>query len=206
MIERSFRELVESTAARTPSPAGGAAAALTATLGGALLLMAVRFSRGKKKTASRDDELAEVEERLQAQVDRLQSMAERDCAAFEAVAEAYKLPQQTDAQKQLRVRAVDEAMLGAMTVPEEMMCLVRDALATIVPVVDCIATSVLSDMGVGAELLRAAAVGAMLNVRTNAGFLSDRGIADIARQRTKAIRDEIREHYTTIHAGVEAQF
>ncbi|MCA8958688.1 MAG: cyclodeaminase/cyclohydrolase family protein, partial [Planctomycetes bacterium] len=42
MIEQPFRDLVQSVAAKTPTPGGGSAAGLSACLGTALLLMVVR--------------------------------------------------------------------------------------------------------------------------------------------------------------------
>jgi formiminotetrahydrofolate cyclodeaminase len=204
MIEQTFRQLVEQTAARTPTPGGGAAAALTASLGAALLLMVVRFSRGKKKTAAREAELAAAEERLQAQIDRLLPMAERDCAAFDRVSAAYKLPKENAEHERLRARAIDEAMLGAMAVPEELICMARDVLMAIEPVADCVGASIVSDLGAGAELLRAAAEAALLNVRINARFLADRHVAAAALQRAVSVRDEVLEQHRAIGAFVEA--
>jgi glutamate formiminotransferase/formiminotetrahydrofolate cyclodeaminase len=203
MIEQTFRQLVEQTAARTPTPGGGAVAALSASLGAALLLMVVRFSRGKKKNEAREDDLAAAEQHLQAQLDRLLPVAERDCAAFDRVSAAYKLPKEGPEQEQLRARAIDEAMLGAMMVPEELICMARDAMAAVAPVTDCVSANIISDLGAGAEMLRAAAQAALLNVRINAGFLVDRKVAAAALQRAAAVRDEIREHYRAIGEVVE---
>ena len=63
MIDQTFKEIASSLAARTPTPAGGAAAALTASMGTALMLMVIRFTRGKAANADRfiDERLHSVE-------------------------------------------------------------------------------------------------------------------------------------------------
>ena len=203
MIEKSFQQIVESLAAKTPTPGGGAAAALAAAMGTALFLMVVRFSRGKKANLDKDADLAAAETTLAALLVRVQPMAERDCASFDRVSLAYQLAKETDEQKKLRGRAIEEAMVGAMVVPEETLCLVRDAFAAMVKVHGCIAKNICSDLGSGAALLEAAAEGATLNVRINAGFLADRERASIALGRVAAVRQEVTRDLAVIRAAVE---
>ena len=47
---------------------------------------------------------------------RLLPMAERDCRSFDLVSAAYGMPKDTDQQKALREKAIQEAMIGAMVV------------------------------------------------------------------------------------------
>ena len=61
MISQSFEALVASMAAKTPTPGGGAAAAMAGSMGTSLFLMTVRFSQGKKANVDREEDLACVE-------------------------------------------------------------------------------------------------------------------------------------------------
>ncbi len=203
MLEKPFQEIVDSLAAKTPTPGGGAAAALAAAMGVALFLMVVRFSRGKKANLDKDQELAEAEARLATLLQRSRPMAARDCASFDLVSSTYALPKETPEQQSLRARAVEEAMVGAMVVPEETIYLVRDVFEALIKVHGCIGKAIVSDMGSGAELLRAAAECAILNVRINAAFLSDRDRAQAALTRTHAVRQEVLKHYETVRGAVE---
>ena len=103
MIDQSFAKIVDALAQRTPTPGGGAAAALAASMGTALLLMVVRFSRGKKANLERDQDLARVEGLLESHLLRLLPMAERDCNSFDLVSKAYAMPKGTDGEIQIRV-------------------------------------------------------------------------------------------------------
>lgn len=203
MIDKPFHELVELLAARTPTPGGGAAAALAAAQGTALLLMVVRFTRGKKATADRDADLAEVETFLQQHLQRLLPMAERDCASFDHVSAAYALPKETDQQKEVRQRAVEEAMAGAIVVPEELIHVIRDVLAKFEPVATLVGKAIVSDLGSGAELLRAAATCAWWNVRINAAYLTDRARARATELRVQGVFDELERHYGALRGQVE---
>src|SRR5689334_25423022 len=99
MIQQPFEQIVESLAAKTPTPGGGAAAAMAGCMGTALFLMVVRFSRGKKGNAEREGDLQQAETMLEGQLARLLPMAERDCKSFDLVSAAYGMPKADEAQK-----------------------------------------------------------------------------------------------------------
>lgn len=203
MITQSFQELVASLAKKTPTPGGGAAAAMAGSMGTALFLMVVRFSRGKKANVDREQDLARVEELLEAHLQRLLPMAERDCSSFDLVSAAYGMPKDADDQKALRAKAIQEAMVGAMVVPEETQAMIRDVFVSMDQVTDCVGKAIVSDLASGAALLLAAAEGAYLNVRINAAYLTNRDLADSTMKRATAVRDEIRGRQDAIAVKVD---
>lgn len=203
MIEQPFAKFIESLAARTPTPGGGAAAAMAGSMGTALFLMVVRFSRGKKANVEREGDLARVEGLLAAHLERLLPMAERDCRSFDLVSAAYGMPKDSDAQKALREKAVQEALRGAMVVPEETLCMVRDVFVAMDAITGCVGKAIASDLASGASLLMAAAEGAFLNVRINAAFLTNRELADSTMIRAQTVRAEVRRFHDTVVQVVE---
>lgn len=203
MITQSFQQLVESLAAKTPTPGGGAAAAMAGSMGTSLFLMTVRFSQGKKANVDREDDLAKVEKLLADHLERLMPMAERDCKSFDLVSAAYGMPKDTDEQKELRSKAIQEAMVGAMVVPEETQAMIRDVFVAMDEVSDCIGKAIVSDLASGAALLLAAAEGAYLNVRINAAYLTNRELADRTMERATKVRDEIRSRQNAIAVEVD---
>ena len=205
MIDQPFQEIVASLAAKTPTPGGGAAAAMAGSMGASLFLMTVRYSRGKKANVDRDADLARVEDLLAGHLARLLPMAERDCRAFDLVSAAYGMPKDSDEQVALRDKAIQEGMVGAMVVPEETQAMIRDVFVAMEGVVGCIGKNIVSDLASGAALLLAAAEGAYLNVRINAAYLKDRGLADKALARADAVRAEIRARQNAIAVAVEGK-
>ena len=60
-----------------------------------------------------------------------------------------------------------------MVVPGETLLMVREVFVAMEGVVDCIGKAIGSDLASGAALLLAAAEGAFLNVKINAGYLTN---------------------------------
>src|SRR6516164_4256780 len=93
MRDDTIAAYLDRLAARVPAPGGGAAAALHAAQAAALLAMVARYSDGERYDA-------EMMNRIAAEADVLRedalALAEADTAAFAAVAEAYKLPRETE--------------------------------------------------------------------------------------------------------------
>jgi formiminotetrahydrofolate cyclodeaminase len=203
VIERPFAELVASLAARTPTPGGGAAGGMAAAMGNALLLMAVRFCRGKKSNQAREGDLATAEQRLLALHAEMLTLAARDCASFEPVAKAYELPRATPQEQATRQAAIELGLLGAMTVPQETLRLVRDALAAAAAVADCAHKTIVSDLAAGGQLLRAAAEIAFLNVRINAALLSTPASQHPALASSQALRDDGARQQAVLQAAAD---
>ena len=203
MIQQSFEQIVGSLAAKTPTPGGGAAAAMAGCMGTALFLMVVRYSRGKKANADREADLQQAETLLEGHLKRLLPMAERDCKSFDLVSAAYGMPKDDEQQKNLREKAIQEAMVGAMVVPEETLCMVRDVFVAMQQVTSCIGKAIVSDLASGASLLLAAAEGAFLNVRINAAFLTNRDLADRTLERANAVLAEARRQQQAIAVSVD---
>ena len=120
MMTQSFEELVASMAAKTPTPGGGAAAAMAGCMGTSLFLMTVRFSQGKKANVDREGDLSAAESALSDHLEQLRPMAERDCAAFDLVSAAFRMPKESDEQKvalEVAVAALRDAGFDPATQP-----------------------------------------------------------------------------------------
>jgi formiminotetrahydrofolate cyclodeaminase len=203
MIDQPFSRLIESLAARTPTPGGGAAAALAACMGCALFTMVVRFSRGRKQNLDRDGDLQQAEATLQELLQKLMPMAERDCRSFDAVSAAYAMPRETESEKRARSQAIQTALAGAMREPELTLGMVEAVFLAIEPVAACIAKTIASDLATGAALLLAAGEGTYLNVKINAAFLEHRELADRTMAGASAVRVAVQKHHQQIAATVD---
>jgi formiminotetrahydrofolate cyclodeaminase len=100
-------------------------------------------------------------------------LIERDTAAFNKVMEAFSLPKETDDQKALRTAAIQEATKEATLVPLRVMKHILDGLALAKVVAEKGNANSVSDAGVSALMLYAAAEGASLNVQINLSGIND---------------------------------
>ena len=108
-LDEPVRGFLDQLAARTPTPGGGGAAAVTGAMAAGLVAMAARFSATRLPGAG---ELAEEADELRR---RLAQLAEEDAQAYGAVLEALRLPQEASQREIQR----QEALLGAALVPVE---------------------------------------------------------------------------------------
>jgi len=189
MRDETIAEFLRQLAARVPAPGGGATAGLHAAQSAALLAMVARYSDGPKY-AEHADLIDRVRTEADALIDDAVALAEADADAFGAVAEAYKLPKDTDDDKQARSAAIEAALAGAAKVPADVVqaALRLAGLAEeLLPVAN---RNVLTDVGAAAEAARAAAVTAALNIEVNLRGIKDTELRS-SLQGTAALTSEV---------------
>jgi glutamate formiminotransferase/formiminotetrahydrofolate cyclodeaminase len=193
-LPRTPAPFVNAVADATPAPGGGAVAALAASLSAALAEMVARLTVGKKK-------YAEVEETMQAIVaaasdlrTRLLSAIDEDVAAFDAVMDALRLPQD----RPDRETVIQASTIHAADVPLNVARLALEAMHLTAQVARQGNKNAATDAAVGALMGLAAVEGAALNVRVNAVGLKDQVLAARYSQdasalveRARAVRDAV---------------
>jgi methenyltetrahydrofolate cyclohydrolase len=181
MLDQTISGFLHDLADRIPAPGGGAVAALHAAQSAALLAMVARYSDGPKYAAH-----ADVITSVVVEADELRSaalrLAEQDAAAFNLVAEAYKLPKETSEDKTRRSAAIAESLVGAASPPAELIGVGGRLVAlaeTLLPIAN---RNVITDVAAAAEAARAAVTTARLNVEINVTGIKDehvlRSLAD----------------------------
>ena len=175
MRDDTIAAFLEQLAARVPAPGGGATAALHAAQAAALLAMVARYSDGPRYDA-------ELMNRIVTEADGLREdaleLAEADAEAFRAVAQAYGLPRETEAERQDRSASIASALAGAARPPADV---VRTALLLVSLAEELLPAgnrNVITDVGAAAEAARAAAVTARLNIEVNLKGITDPVLLD----------------------------
>ncbi len=176
--DRTFGDLLEAIAARTPAPGGGAVAALVAAMAAALARMVVRYGQA-------DPASLRVLEDLGAAAVRL---ADDDAAAFTRLSGLFKL----DRADQVRLAQWPGAVAAAIAAPQGVM----DASLDILRLLERLSASanprLAGDLAIAAILAQAAAEAAALNVRANLPLLADRAEADRLAEQTDELLEEAR--------------
>lgn len=173
LIKKSVEEFLNELASNSPAPGGGSVAALAGAIGAALTAMVCNLTIGKKKYAEVENEIKKVLTEIKPLQKRFTVLVDKDTEAFNKVMEAYGLPKESEEQKVLRSAAIQSATKEAALVPLEVMKHCIDALALGKVVAEKGNTSSISDAGVSALMLRAAAEGAALNVKINLSGITD---------------------------------
>lgn len=189
---------LDSLAAGTATPGGGAAGAYAGAMAAALVAMVARVTVGKKKYADVEPEMQSVivsAEKLRAD---LTASVQADIAAFDDVMAAYKLPKDSEAELEARNEAIEAAMTVAAEVPLKVS---RDA-ASVLGLAAVVAekgnVNAASDSGSAAGLALASARAAMLNVRINAAQVKDREAAKFWLDEISMLEHSLTETYDSI--------
>jgi glutamate formiminotransferase/formiminotetrahydrofolate cyclodeaminase len=174
----SEADLLDRLAAATPTPGGGSAAAYAGAMAASLVGMVGRLTLGKKKYAGVEPRI----ESIVAEADKLrrdlQSAAEEDAQAFDAVLEAMRLPKDTQAQASERQAAIERATHRAADVPlrsARVAVRVAELAAEAARIGN---VNALSDAASAGFLAAACVRAAGLNVRVNAQQVADRQAAE----------------------------
>jgi len=173
---QSLSGFVSSVAAATPAPGGGSVAAHAGSLAAALAQMVAGLTIGKKKYAAVEGAMKEAALKASALVTTLGGLVERDAKSYEAVMNAYKLPNEPAAASAARTKAIDNALVGAAAVPLETARACADVAELASLVGEKGNTNAISDAGVAALLAEAACKGAVLNVRINVASMTDKAL------------------------------
>lgn len=173
LTAKSVNEFLDEVASNSPAPGGGSVAALAGSLGAALTSMVCRLTIGKKKYADVQTEIEGVLRKSEELRANLTSIVEEDTKAFNGVMAAFGMAKETDEQKSLRNKAIQQATKSATLVPLELLGLCEEGIGLARTVVEKGNKNSLSDAGVALLLLQAAAGGAALNVRINLSGLED---------------------------------
>jgi formiminotetrahydrofolate cyclodeaminase len=107
---QTIEKFLDSVASKTPTPGGGAVAAVTGAMAASLVEMVCNLTIGKKSYPKVQDEMIKVAERASELSIKLLGLADRDSEAFEKVMEAYKTEDKN------KIKA---ALLVAIEVPEK---------------------------------------------------------------------------------------
>lgn len=186
-------------AVATAEPGGGAASALMAATGAALLSMVCGLTIGRSQFAEREAALLAV--RCEADELRPQALAlmAADAEAYRQVMAARWLPRGSDAEKVERTARIQEALESATETPLRIAILAARVIELCAQTVDEVNPHAIGDLAVGALAARAALEAAALSININLTFIRDatfsmRVSEQLRRELTAATRiDHIRQ-------------
>ena len=177
-------------ASRNPTPGGGAAAALHAAQGAALVAMVARFSTGGKyeqhgQTTSR---IISAADHL---IDEALRLADADEVAFKDVIASYKLPAADDTEREARAAAIQNALVQAAQPPVQLIKLSGSVVELASELLDIANPNVISDIAAAADAARAAATTARVNIDINVVAIKDTHARAALTEQTDGLEEKV---------------
>jgi len=194
-----MHDFIKQLASGDPVPGGGGASALLGSVGVALCSMVAHLTSGKKTYAVYQADIETVLRRTDESMKRLLVLIEQDAAVFAPLSQAYRIPKDDPN----RAEILEAALAAACSVPLEIL----EEIEHIIDILHILAEKgsrlALSDVGVAATALRAAAEGAALNVLINTKLMQDRQLAQSTNEKTETILARVVPVCDEIYAQVK---
>jgi formiminotetrahydrofolate cyclodeaminase len=173
LADQTIIEFLNQTASAEPVPGGGSVSALCAALSAALSEMVANLTAGRKGYESVQAEMKAVAANASKLRQKFVRAIDQDSDAYRQVLAAFKLPKTTDAEKEIRSRSIQKAFKKAASIPFAVAYDALQLLDLAAEVVEKGNQNAVTDGLVGAMAARTAILGALYNVKTNLGSITD---------------------------------
>ena len=205
MLDKSCTEFLDELSSKAPVPGGGGASALVGAVGMALGSMVGNLTLGKKKYAAVEEDIKRLQKKSEEISIRLKELVAEDARVFEPLSDAYRMPSNTEEEKQAKEAAMQNSLIAAAQVPLEIAEYALAALYLLEEYAEKGSTLAVSDAGVGALFCKAAIQGAGLNVLINTGMMKDPEIKTRIENKLNEIETAGIAKAEIIYAGVRRQ-
>ena len=196
-MNNGYSDVLGNIASSEPTPGGGSVAALVLAHAHALALMVSRLTSGREKWKDGHNAAEIVISSSEKGMKLAQDLAWEDAAAFNRVMDAYRMPKDSESEKEARKESIISATIGAAMSP---MAIVEESLNLMGSITELAKfgnSNALTDLFSSAELARTAAVIASLNVRINLDSVSKHDSEELS-SRLSIFIDEVNSEYMTI--------
>lgn len=173
LVDNSVTAFISETSSSSPAPGGGSISALSGASAAALLEMVSNLTLSKEKYADVFKDMEEIKKECEDARIFFIDMIDKDSDSFNAIMSCFKLPKDTDEQKQFRSAKIQEGYKKAVEVPlgvgkraYSIMKLGKLAIEKGNP-------NSITDAAVAVMQAKTAVLGAFYNVKINLGSIKD---------------------------------
>lgn len=203
---KTLQNYLDELSSNSPTPGGGNVAALSGALASSLGIMVCNLTIGKKKYVDVENEIISVKDNLLKYQNDFIELGNKDNLAFEKVMNAFKLPKETDKEKEIRDQEIEKATIGAAEVPTQVMQSAKEILPLLKIVIEKGNKNSISDAGVAVALIESSSKSAYLNVLINCSSLSNQIIAHEIKKRADIMLEETIQECKSLNQKIIQSF
>ncbi|MGB9793324.1 MAG: cyclodeaminase/cyclohydrolase family protein [Thermacetogeniaceae bacterium] len=203
LTKLSVEGFIEEVASSSPAPGGGSVSALAGALGAALVAMVARLTEGKDTGGDDLQGVLGKAEQLRAS---LKESISEDTATFNRVMAAYRLPKQTEEERQRRSKTIQDALLAAARLPLKVARDCLEVMRLCEWAVKHGKPNALSDVGVALQMARCGLVGALYNVAINIEGLRDPELREQLASERKALLSQADLIASNLEEAISSRF
>lgn len=194
----TIKKFINDLESDMPAPGGGSVAGLIAALSGALNSMVYSLTVGKKSYMALDEKTQDIIRKFQSKSlefsKRSLEIMDEDRENFLKLMDCYKMPKDTDDEKETRKNAIKENTIKSMEAP---LALARECVMfyeNLKVMAEYGNKMLLSDLGISAILLHSAIESSIINVKVNLnGLRSEEFFEELDKELIKMLERSIEE-------------
>ncbi|MCT4619709.1 MAG: cyclodeaminase/cyclohydrolase family protein [Marinisporobacter sp.] len=191
LVNMNIKEFLDKTASNEPVPGGGSIAALSGAISAALTEMVSNLTIGKKKYVEVEEEMKTIKEEAEKYRMKFVEDIDKDSDAFNEVMKAFKLPKETEEEKEARKATIQEATKKAALVPLEVAKDAFEIMNIIKKIVVKGNQNAVTDGAVAAMMARTAVLSALYNVKINLGSIKDEAFVEKVTKEVKELEEQV---------------
>lgn len=177
LVDLSVKDFLNIVDSKSPAPGGGSVSALVSALGCTLGRMVAHLTFDKKKykelPEGEQDIFKDSFEEINDYRKILEGLVDKDTEAYNLVMAAYKLPKDSDSEKEIRKTTIEKNLKLAIETPLEVCKVSVRALKALEVILKYGNKNAITDLGVSAIMLHSGIEGGILNVKVNLTGLDD---------------------------------
>ncbi len=187
----SINEFLEDLGSSSPTPGGGSASALCASIASRLTQMVASLTIGRPRFEKVQEEMTQAVEKGKILSGKFLDLAMKDSEAYDLFMKALSLPKDDEQEKARRKDSMQEALKRSTLVPLQTLELAKELVANSLIVAEKGNPNAITDAGVSALLADAAARGAAMNVKINLASIEDESFVQDGLHRVEAELGEL---------------
>ena len=181
-IQKSVKEYLAELGARQPTPGGGSASALSGATGIALLEMVCNFTLGSKKYKEVERDISEHLDSLKKMRGEFTLLIDEDAKIYSAICGAFKTKDE---------KTIDKALKDGYHISVKICRLSKNAMKIASDIAQKGNVNLITDVGCGAELLKATFNSGVFNARINLKGIKDAPFVNNGDSELKKLQKEI---------------
>ncbi len=183
----TVKEFQTALSSSSPTPGGGSASAISLGNAAALACMVCDLTLSKEKWKDGWEDAEKIQNLAIPLFHDSLELANKDAESFEKVMQSWKLPKNSEEEKNFRSNEIESATINAALVPLETAKKASNLLEVLPLLAEKGNTNAITDVGVAALLAHAASSGALFNVRINLLGLDKPKLSDEVKEISKKI-------------------
>jgi formiminotetrahydrofolate cyclodeaminase len=190
--DMKIKNFLDMLASKSATPGGGSVAALTGTMGAALLSMVSNLTVGKEQYKEVEDDIKDLLKKSESFRTTLEELMEKDVEVFNQFMVIMKLPRTNEEEKKDRNQKMQIALIEAAKVPLEIARKSKEVIDICLEIADKGTRNAISDVGVGVLLAEAAFHSAIINVKINLNMIKDENIKKEFSQEIESLNSQVK--------------